>query len=165
MRRSSRYETAASLDASFLGVPSPNGVLVPMQQLNDSIISFAGDVVTNLSKLSPQFQSDWALYYANWKAYYAKNHDAWDAGIGAFFGSSEIADELATWENRLKDFRNRYTTETSAKPSQGSDTLPTTPSTTGFDPSKYTNLVVAIGALAAIVLIGPTLTRSFSHGT
>lgn len=165
MSRRCKYETASSLDAGILGIPSPQGVLVPMQQLNDSITSFAGDVLTNVSKLTPQFQADWALYYANWKAYYAKNHDAWDSGIGAFFGSSEIADELTTWENRLKDFRNRYTTETSAKPSQGNDTLPTPPNTTGFDPSKYTSLIVAIGALAAIVVIGPTLTRSFSHGT
>ncbi len=149
-------DAGAVFDAGLLGT-SAKGILVYLEQINAAVQSLGRDISGSPpGKLSPGFMTDWGVFFAEWSVYYKANHDAWDSGIGAFFGSGEVQAEADTFKNRLDGLRGRYATEAGTQPTMGTTELPTTPGS-GFNLSGVTGLLTVGAVLAGIVILGPKL--------
>lgn len=164
-RRGSRSpceHTARALDrdAGLLG-PSVDAVKSYLDRVDVAVTSLVNDVIAATAagkSFSPRFLTDWNLFVAEWRAYYAKNY----ATTAALLGGSEIVSETENYEKRLEGFRSRYTDETKLSPTMKPTELPGPPtplvggSTSTFNP---TGLVTGLAVLAAIVVLGPPLAR------
>ncbi len=111
------------------------------------------------SSVSPTFKQAWDQYLASWVAFYDANKAA--STVSKFLSAKsmyeqidQFAAQIPTW---AQQFQAAGGTVTGPLPS-----LADAPSS--LTAGNVTGLVVAAGAVAAIVIFGPSIAKGLNHG-
>lgn len=112
--------------------------------------------VTTSTTVLASFQAQWTVQFASWKAFSVGAR----ASVG-FLDTKAVMDQTDRWAAQLVDFSKAFIAAGGtlvgpgpSSPGQGTGgTLPL---------SDVTKLVLAVGAVAGILILGPSLTKHFT---
>jgi hypothetical protein len=117
------------------------------------------DTAIQSSPLPPlDFKTAWGLQLASWKAFYGSAM----ATVG-WLNTKAVMDQTDRFQAQLIDWRKSFSSVGGTPP--GPAPLPPGQGVpgSGNPTSDIVKSVAAVGAVAAIIIFGPALVRSFSH--